>query len=89
MANQLKDIKGKIKAAIEKEQQPENREKTLTPGLMASLEIINQYQANNNHKYEYEVTTGNWIDAPDKETIKRLEALGFSIRRKKHQDNET
>lgn len=55
---------------------------TETAGLKKAVTIIQEYQAQNNFAYEYNITGGVWLEVKDKEQLKKLEELGYIIRRK-------
>lgn len=80
--NDLTQLSKIMQQAIDMEQQGANREKLLTAGLQKAIIIIHQYQAQSICNYEYQPAPGVWIEITNKETIKKLEELGFFIRRK-------
>lgn len=80
--NNLTDIIKTMQQTIDTEQLPVNREKPLTAGLKKAINIIQEYQAQNNFAYEYNITGAVWLDVKDKEQLKKLEDLGYIVRRK-------
>ena len=77
----MKELLTEIDKAIKVEQETQ-REKTLTPGLVKAKAIIIAYTEKNNFNYQYNITGTIWLDVKDKEQLKKLDELGYLIRRK-------